>query len=175
MKKFNLICAAVAFAVAAPAFAGDEDVLPMSTDEITMYRNAGDWSVHQNLTRKTCFISRSGENGGLIQMGLTKEEDYGYVGIFSKNLDVEEGIKEIAILVNDNVYVGHSKGVTHNLEGGYKGGYVLGQGKEFRMDLEKGEELIAFPDSPYVYIVNLKGSSNAIYEARKCTNELQGG
>ncbi|WP_120500951.1 hypothetical protein [Roseovarius sp. EL26] len=173
MKKFYHTCAALAV-LASPAFAGAADVLPSSEDDIVMYRTAGPWAVHQNNTSKTCLISQKGENGGLVQMGLTATGDYGYLGVFAQGAEVEEGLKEVAVLVNDNVYLGQSEAVSHGLEDGYKGGYILTDNPNFVKDLEKEGELVAFPDTPFIYTINLDGAKNAIYEARKCTDELQG-
>ncbi len=175
MKKFYQTCAAVAVILASPALASDQDVLPSSEDDIVIFRTAGPWTIHQNNTSKTCLISQKGENGGLVQMGLTKSGDYGYLGAFSQNADVEEGVKEVAVLVNDHVYIGQSEGVTHNLNDGYKGGYILTDNPNFVKDLEHEGDLVAFPDTPFIYTINLSGAKNAIYEARKCTKELQGG
>jgi len=161
----------------APALAADQDVLPLNSDEIVQYRNVGQWVVHENRTRGSCFISRSDDAGHLVQIGLTKDSDYGYVGIFQKGIELQEGTNAVAILVNDYLYVGESKAVVHGTSGGYDGGYVLAEGenrKQLRRDLEKQKEMIIFPDKPYAVKVNLDHVRNAIFEARACTKELRG-
>lgn len=161
----------------APALAADQDVLPLNSDEIARYRNVGQWVVHENRTRGSCFISRSDEAGHLVQIGLTRDSDYGYIGIFQKGIELEEGTNAVALLVNNNLYVGESKAVVHGASGDYKGGYVLAtgpSGKQLRRDLETQKEMIVFPDKPYTVTVNLDKVRNAIFEARECTNKLQG-
>ena len=55
MNTLTKTIAALLLAAATPAFAADQDVLPVNTDEFAQYRNVGEWGVHQNLS---CFISR---------------------------------------------------------------------------------------------------------------------
>lgn len=162
---------------AAPALAADQDVLPVNTDEIAHYRDVGEWVVHENRTRSTCFISRSDAEGHLVQIGLTKDKDYGYIGIFQKGAKLEEGTDAVAVIVNGNLYVGESKAVVHGTSNVYEGGYVLATGetaKQLRLDLEQQEEMIVFPNKPFTVTISLGHLRNAIYEARECTGKLQG-
>ena len=165
---------AVLLLAATPALAADQDVLPVNTDEIAQYRNVGDWVVHENLTRGSCFISRADDAGHLVQIGLTKDNDYGYIGIFQKGVELEEGTNAVAIVVNGNLYVGESKTVAHGASDGYQGGYVIANDKQLRLDLEQQKEMIVFPDQPFTVTVKLDRVRNAIYEARECTRKLQG-
>ncbi|WP_299848814.1 hypothetical protein [uncultured Roseovarius sp.] len=169
-KLTTVLCAAL---IAAPAFAGEESVLPASGDEIEKYRNAGDWTIYKNMTQQSCFTVKAGETTA-VQLGLTKDKQFGYIGVFMKGADVAEENQAVAVAVNDNIYVGEAGSATH-LTDDYKGGYVLANDKQLRLDLEKAAELIAFPESANVVTVDLKGSGNAIYEARKCNDEMQGG
>lgn len=177
MNMITKTIALLLLAAATPALAADQDVLPVNTDEIAQYRNVGEWVVHENRTRGSCFISRSDEEGHLVQIGLTKDSDYGYIGIFQKGAELEEGTNAVAIIVNGNLYVGESKAVVHGASDGYEGGYVLAHGesrKQMRLDLDKQGEMIVFPDKPFTVTVNLDHVRNAIYEARECTKKLQG-
>lgn len=178
MTHHFTIGAALCLALSMPAAASDEptsihDVLPAATDTIEEFRRAGDWVVFANQTRNTCFMVRTDDFGGAVQMGLTKAGDYGYIGMFVKGAEIEDEIKDISILVNGNTYVGEANPALH-LEGGYKGGYVLSNNTDLRYDLGKADELYAFPDAPYMVTVDLKGARNAIFEVRKCTTELRG-
>jgi len=152
----------------------EAEVLPESGDEVERYRAAGDWTVYSNLTRKTCFMTRLYDNGGAVQMGLTKDGDYGYIGVFVKGAEVEGEIEDVTALINGNTYTGKGYPATH-LEGGYQGGYILANNTKLRYDLAQGEEMVAFPDTGYGVIVDLKAAGNAIFEVRKCTEELQAG
>lgn len=174
MNKITRTLTAILIFAAAPVLAADEDVLPLNTDEIADYRDVGEWRVRENRTRGTCFISRSDEFGNLVQMGLTKNAEYGYIGIFKKGADVTEGDVKVSIVLNDNRYVGNARKLVHGASGDYKGGYILANDKQVRLDLESAREMVVFPEAPYTVTVDLKGVRNAIYEARKCTRELQG-
>lgn len=177
MNVITKSIAVLLLGAATPALAADQDVLPLNSDEIAQYRNVGDWVVHENRTRGSCFISRSDDAGHLVQIGLTKDSDYGYIGIFQKGIELEEGTNAVAILVNGNLYVGESKTVVHGASDDYQGGYVIASDenkKQLRLDLEKQKEMIVFPDKPFTVTVNLDHVRNAIYEARECTTKLQG-
>jgi hypothetical protein len=152
----------------------EAEVLPEASDEVERYRAAGDWTVYANSTRKTCFMTRLYDNGGAVQMGLTKDGDYGYIGVFVKGAEVEGDIRDVTALINGNTYTGKGYPATH-LEGGYQGGYILANNTKLRHDLAQGEEMVAFPDTGYGVIVDLKAAGNAIFEVRKCTEELQTG
>lgn len=175
----NMITKAIALLLlgaASPAVAADQDVLPLNTDEIAHYRDVGDWVVHENRTRGSCFISRTDEAGHLVQIGLSKDSDYGYIGIFQKGIELEEGTNAVAVLINGNLYVGESKALVQGASGDYQGGYVLAKDdnrKQLRLDLEKQKEMVIFPDKPYMVTVNLDHVRNAIFEARECTAKLQ--
>lgn len=175
--KFLAHVSAVAIALTAlPALATEEtdtDVLPSASDVFEVYRKAGAWTVYEDLTRGSCLMTLAGENDTVVQIGLTKDLEYGYLGVFSKTFEVEEGTNEIAILVNENVYVGEARSMGGNLRDGYKGGYILSDNTDLRLDIERSEELVAFPDTGYTIGVGLKGARNAIFEVRKCTEELQ--
>lgn len=174
MKMITRTITALLLAAATPALAADQDVLPLNTDEIAHYRDVGQWGVHENLTRGSCFISRADDAGHLVQIGLTKDNDYGYIGIFQKGIELEEGTNAVAIVVNGNLYVGQSKTVAHGASDGYQGGYVIANDKQLRLDLEQQDEMVVFPDQPFTVTVQLDRVRNAIYEARECTRKLQG-
>jgi hypothetical protein len=174
MKMIPKTIAVLLLGAAMPALAADQDVLPVNTDEFAQYRNVGEWGVHENLTRGSCFISRTDDAGHLVQIGLTKDNEYGYIGIFQKGAKLEEGSNDVAIVVNGNLYVGVAKTVAHGASDGYEGGYVIANDKQLRLDLEKQKEMVVFPDKPFTITVNLDHVRNAIYEARECTKKLQG-
>ncbi len=180
MIKFLPILAASAFAFSSsPAVADDAatlaptQVLPSAGDEISLFRNAGAWSIHKNTTRKSCFASYESETGEVVQFGFTDNEKVGYLGLFSQRAEVEESDQEVSVIVNGNLYVGEATGTGANLSDGYQGGYLLVNNPEFIKDVEAGQELVAFPEMPNMYIVDMKGAKNAVYEVRKCTQEMK--
>src|SRR6056297_1476926 len=113
MNKLSQALTAVITLAAAPVLAADKNVLPRSSDEIAKYRNVGEWTVHENRTRGTCFISRADDSGNLVQMGLTKNTEYGYIGIFKKGVDVTEDDEMVEVFINDTLYVGSAKKLVH--------------------------------------------------------------
>ena len=107
-------------------------------------------------------------------MGLTKNTEYGYIGIFKKGADVTEEDEMVWVFINDNLYVGSASKLVHGASGDYEGGYIMANNKQVRFDLERASEMVVFPESPYTVTVDLTGGvRNAIYEARECTRKLQ--
>jgi len=174
MTLLSRLLTAAVISIAGPALASDDSVLPRAGDDIGKYRQVGNWTVYENRTRGSCFISRSDEKGNLVQMGLTEDNLYGYIGIFKKDAEIPEGEEAVAIVVNDNLYVGGAKNVVQGASGNYKGGYILADNRQLRLDLERASEMVVFPDLPFTLTVNLDKSRAAIFEARQCTGKLQG-
>lgn len=174
MNKTRIILAALAIAGAAPLSAATDDVLPSGSDDISKYRDAGAWSIYQNATRKSCFASYKSKQGPIVQFGFTKAEDMGYLGLFAKGGAATEGDQKVAVIANGNLYSGIATGTGYALEDGYTGGYTLVNNPKFVKDIEMGQELVAFPQTPQSYIVDMTGAKNAVYEVRKCTTEIGG-
>lgn len=180
MIKFLPILAACAFSFTTTLAAADtattlspDQVLPTAGDEISLFRNAGAWSIQKNATRKSCFASYQSKTGEVVQFGFTDNEKIGYLGLFSQRAEVEKGSQEVSVLVNGNRYVGEATGMGANLSDGFQGGYLLVNNPKFVKDIEAGEQLVAFPETPSMYIVDMTGARNAVYEVRKCTQEMK--
>ena len=58
------------------------------------------------------------------------------------------------------------------LQGDYKGGHVLTNKPDMEKVIAEGRELVAFPDTPVAFAIDLTGTKRAIEEARKCNAEL---
>ncbi len=171
MKFAKHVIPMLAAVIATPVIAAESDVLPLATDQIEPYRNAGAWTIYENQTRKSCFAVHAGETTA-VQLGLAKNKELGYIGVFAKGVDVSGGAVPVSSSLNNEVHHGIAGSATH-IAGGYEGGYVLGDKDQLRVDLKKTNELIAFPDSPHAVAVDLSGSYDAVYEVRKCTEELE--
>lgn len=172
MKRTMHFIAAGLTVLATTAVAMDEFVLPSSMDDIERFRNVSGWTVYQDKTSKSCFFSREDkENGAVVQMGLTKSSALGYIGLFSKDFEVEEGLVDAAMVMNDIVYTGQIKRVTKTV-GGYQGGYIVGFTEDLRKALNTSAEIVVFPDAPYMYKIDLDGVKNAVYETRRCMEDL---
>ena len=171
MRSLFHSCATIIAIWGSCALASDQDVLPTGKDSIEVYRNAAGWTVFKNHTRQSCFFSRSGKGKSIIQMGVTKNQEFGYVGAFVKDAGLESGAKDIAVIVNGNVYRGEPSSVA----GGYRGGYILVNNFAFINDIKASRELIAFPNSPHAVKLSLRGAESALHETRECMRELQRG
>ncbi|MEB8387854.1 hypothetical protein OO012_11485 [Rhodobacteraceae bacterium KMM 6894] len=174
MNNIRIAVAALALACAAPLSAATDDVLPSGGDDISKFRDAGAWSIYKNATRGSCFAAYKSTNGEIVQFGFTKDEGVGYLGLFAKGAKMDEAESNVAVIVNGNLYTGTASGTGQALQEGYAGGYVLVNNPMFVKDIEMGQVLTAFPDTPRSYIVDMSGAANAVYEVRKCTSELGG-
>jgi hypothetical protein len=169
----TLSAIAIALAAASPVLASPLDVLPAAGDSISEFRKAGAWTIRENATHKTCFASYQTEQGAIVQFGFTDDEKAGYLGLFSEAASDVAPKQEIAVLVNGHLYVGEATGVGPGLSGSYSGGYILVNNPEFVKDVEIGKKLVAFPETPAAYVVDMSGAKNAVYEVRKCTREAK--
>jgi len=177
MKRFTIALASLAITAALPALVmpayaqSAADVLPKSSDDIEKYRTFKKWAIMQNNTRGHCLGTKSDESG-VLQIGMTADESMGYVGVFVKE-DVAAGASNaVAIEVGGQTYTGETSGPVGNLGGGWHGGYVLSNNKDFRRALEKNDTMTAFPDQPFAVKLNIEGANNAIYEILKCSREM---
>ncbi|MFD0859874.1 hypothetical protein [Roseovarius aquimarinus] len=172
MTKLLTAISALTIGFAAPLAAAPEDALPTKGDEISKYRDAGAWTIRKNETKGSCFASYKAENGAIVQFGFTEDETAGYLGLFGQTDAAIETGQNVAFIANGNLYGGVATGVGASIEDGYEGGYVLVNNTDFVQDVEAGEELVVFPETPQTYIVDMSGASAAVYEVRKCTNEM---
>ncbi len=167
-RLLSKFAATVAICTASMAYAADEDVLPLSTDQIEEFWKATFWTIYKNNTRQSCFIEWRGETS-VVQAGLTKAQDAIYFGAFLKDFEpANQGEQPIAIVINGNLYVGGTTTVSQNLSEGFEGAYILVTNPQFISDLEEAREFIAFPDSPNTATVKLTTPRNAIGRARDC-------
>lgn len=171
MKLASLTFAMIATMAATTAVASDDFVLPTTMDDIETFRNVDGWTVFQDKTRGSCFFSKSNDEGALVQMGLTQDQALGYIGLFSKDAEVEEGMIKVAVILNGNLYTGESKRVASTASG-HQGGYIVGLTEQLRKDLRNSDELVAFPEAPFKYTINLDGVKNAIFETIECMEDL---
>ncbi len=173
MMKLTPTLTAIALVCATPFAAAAQELLPTRGDTISNFRSAGAWEIRKNETRNLCFASYKSESGAIVQFGFAEGEEAGYLGLFSQAVENVPASQEIAVLANGNLYVGEATGMGPSIEDGYEGGYIMVNNPEFVKDIEIGQELVAFPDMPNSYVVDMRGAKNALYEVRKCTTELQ--
>ncbi|MEO4042950.1 hypothetical protein AAFN47_15210 [Hoeflea sp. CAU 1731] len=149
------------------------DIVPASGDTLVVYKQSGDWTVYSDADRGSCLIERSDDDGNAMQMGMTKDLSAVYVGVFTQKDAKIAPQTPIAIAVDGKVYAGESYGVrSGELKGNYSGGYVLSNDPGFVEAIAKGHELLAFPDKPWFFIIDLTGTFKAIEAARECHKSL---
>lgn len=168
--KTNFFAAATVIGLLASQVAVASDVLPSSDSTFRMWGEESGWNVMVDEGRNTCLAERVFENGGVIQMGLTRDHEFGYFGVFTKNAEVKKK-EDIILSLGGNLYTGEARGKTKNLADGYVGGYVLTNNPNFVNDVMNQREMIIFPEETYAWLVSLDGTKKAIEAARKCNME----
>ena len=173
MTRFHMLAAAAGIAACSVStgFAA-EAVLPTADSVFTKWGEAEGWTVYVDETRKSCLIERIDDAGNVVQMGLTQDHDFGYVGVFTQaDLGFDSGKEKVILSLDGNLYEGEIQRKTKNLSDGYKGGYVLSQNAQFIEDLQKKYEMTVNPEHQNSFTVSLAGSLKAIEAARDCTKE----
>lgn len=152
-----------------------EDAVPPGNDGFSRYGNVGDWTVYVDNERKSCLIERA-TDGNVVQMGLTKDHDFGYLGVFSKGeTGVKAGSKEEIFLDLDGVvFSSEATGMKGNITEGYSGGYILANNPVFVDAIANSYKMTVFPRKDGMFTVDLTGTKKAMEMARSCNLE-QGG
>lgn len=143
------------------------NVLP-GNDGFTLFQ-AG-WHVMVDIARGTCLIERSGVDNNVIQMGMTRDGSFGYIGLFSQNAAAlgDGEIRPVIIELGENVYYGSVVGVAGQLRGGYAGGYVVTPDIAFFEDIARQFDMIIRVADLEPIQVNLSGTLDALETAREC-------
>lgn len=165
----GLLIAAVS---ATMAMAADKAV-PPGSDGFTKYGSVEGWNIFIDNERGSCLIEKIDEAGNVVQMGLTKDHEFGYVGVFTKaDLGIKKGKKEkIYLDLDGNLYWSTATDMKGNITEGYQGGYILANNPDFISDLAKKHVMTVFPKKEAAFTVDLTGTYKAIAEARKCNAE----
>ncbi|MGR3660291.1 MAG: hypothetical protein ACU0CA_03755 [Paracoccaceae bacterium] len=142
-------------------------------DTFQKYGEVGDWKVFIDNEKKSCLIENIDDVGNVVQMGLTADRGVAYVGIFTlEETDIKvDGTEDVAILLDDNLYIGQATGMRGNITKGYSGGYVLSDDPQFVEDIARKHMMTVFPEKEFAFIVDLTGTYDAIEMARKCNAE----
>ena len=166
MFKSKIAAAAVAFSTVLATTAG------AATFE--KYGSVEGWNVFIDHEKKTCLIEIMDSEENVIQMGVTKNRNVGYIGIFTKGETAvtRDKRESVAILIGDNMYVGEATGMRGNITEGYSGGYVTSDNPMFVKDIEQQYEMMVFPETEFSFVVDLTGTKKAIAMGREC-NEKQ--
>ncbi len=177
-KKIVLVSTVTLGMGAMSAFAADtHGVLSPGDADFTKEGVVGPWTIYGDHDRGTCLIEGIDPDGFVVQMGLTADHGYGYLGVFSKDhFKVQSGaVQKITIKVNGNLYSGEMAEMKRNAADGYKGGYVVSDSPNFAMDIQKGYTLTAMPEDGQAVVISLDGTHDAIEAAKACNKKMAGG
>jgi hypothetical protein len=141
--------------------------LPKDNAEFEIWGEESGWTIYVDKSRNACLIERVDENANVVQMGLTKDKDFGYVGVFTQ-ADVDFKDNTLHLLLDDKAYYGEAAAAPKNLAQGYKGGYLLANNPDFVDDLMKRFNMTVMPEDKNSYVVSLEGTFLAIEKAREC-------
>lgn len=171
LSKYTTVAIALAVVATAAASSAEEtDVLPKQDAEFTKWGEAEGWKIFVDQSRGTCLIERADANGNVVQMGLTKDQKFGYVGVFTQ-ADVKPKDNRVHLLLDDKAYFGDANSAPKKLAQGYKGGYILANNPDFVDDIMKRYAMTVYPDDANSFDVSLDGTFKAIEAARKCNAE----
>lgn len=162
---------ATAFALAACAtMAGaTTDVIPAEGTTFTPYGEVEGWKIFVNDDRKTCMIEKVDAEENVVQMGLTSDRSFGYLGVFTKqDVELVSGEEAVAVLIGENLYIGSSETLTSGLRDGYQGGYIVTNDPQFVTDVMQQYEMLVLPETDFAFAINLDGTKKAIEAAREC-------
>jgi hypothetical protein len=163
----------VGLSSAMAAYAQDQNPLPKASDVLVRYGNDVEgWTVYANQTRGDCLIVHS-DGPSSVQMGVTANQEVGYLGVFTKeDIGLQNGTKsDIFVSIGGRLYSGVATSMSGDLKGGYSGGYILTDDPNFKRDVAKQYEMIVFPETKGTFVVDLKGTFKAMAAGRKCLKQ----
>lgn len=169
MKICTLISATILAAVTSTSVLA-KDVIPSENSDFSKWGEAEGWTVFVVGDRGTCLIERKDENGNVVQMGLTSDHEFGYLGVFTQ-ADIKIKNNKVHLRLDDRPYVADAKKKTKHLPDGYKGGYILANNPDFVNDVMKRYNMVVMPEDANAFEVSLDGTLKAIEAARKCNME----
>jgi hypothetical protein len=172
MRNFMTLIAAtsVALSSATAAYAQTQNPLPKSTDVLVRYGDDIEgWTVYANQTRGDCLIVHS-DGPSSVQMGVTANEDVGYLGVFTKvDIGLQNGnTSDIFVSIDGQLYKGVATSTSGELKGGYSGGYILTDDPKFKRAVAKRYKMTVFPETKGTFVVDLKGTYKAMAVGKKC-------
>ena len=159
-KLVKTVLTTTALAFFATVASASDDVLPKDNAEFEKWGEESGWTIYVDKSRDACLIERVDENSNVVQMGLTKDKDFGYVGVFTQ--------------ADDKAYYGDATAAPKNLAQGYKGGYLLANNPAFVDDIMKRYNMTVMPEDDNAFVVSLDGTLKAIEKARECNAAVGG-
>jgi hypothetical protein len=174
IKRLPIALGAIA-AISLAGAAWANDPLPRSGDDLSVFKEMGEWTIYADATRGSCLAERVDAAGNAMQMGLTKDKSAAYVGVFTPaELDFERS-QPIEIAVDGMMFTGKAEGVkSKKLAGGQSGGYIVTNNLDLINAIAEGQTLVAFPEKTGVFEIDLTGTKVAIEEIETCNAGLAG-
>ena len=173
MRNFITLIATMSVALSSAMAAYADSPLPKASDVLVRYgKDVEGWTVYSNQTRGDCLIVHEygPDAAGAVQMGVTANQEVGYLGVFTKaDIGIQIGAQSnISVSIDGHVYSGVA--TSANAKGGYSGGYILTDNPDFKRDVAKKYTMIVFPETKGAFVVDLKGTFKAMAAGRKCLN-----
>ncbi|MDQ0323478.1 hypothetical protein QO002_006280 [Pararhizobium capsulatum DSM 1112] len=169
MRNVLTVIAAMSASLLSATATTAQTPVPSATDVLVKYGEVEGWTVYENQTRGDCLIVRD-YGMGSVQMGVTANQEVGYLGVFTKaDIGFQNGtVTEVFVDVGGKLYSGLATSTHGELKGGYSGGYILANDPNFKRDIAKKYEMIVFPKTTATFVVDLKGTYKAMEMGAKC-------
>lgn len=166
MKKLTNTIVAASILATTSAHA---QTLPTGADSFSVYSEVEGWTVFIDHARGTCIIERN-DGTNAIQMGLSADGEFGYMGVFTTNeTNITQGeVAEISIEFEDQRYVGQVAGRYGSLSGGFSGGYIRTQDEGFVDNVARQYTMTAIVGGSDPIEIDLTGTLKAIEAGREC-------
>jgi len=173
MFNFKAIAGGISIAAISATLAFAADPIAPGDDGFTNYGEAEGWNVFVDNERGSCLIERIDGADNIVQMGLTKDHSFGYLGVFSKgDTGIKKGKKsEIFLDIDGVLFSSMSTGLKGNITEGYSGGYILANNPVFIDAVKTKYVMTVFPKQAAAFTVDLHGTYKAMDLARKCNAE----
>ena len=169
ITKTLMMSAVVALGTTGVALASD--VLPKDNAEFEKWGEESGWNIFVDKSRDACLIERMDENKNVVQMGLTKDKEFGYIGVFTlEPVDLSDG--KLHLSLDGKKYWGESTVAPKRLVGGYTGGYRLANNPNFVDDVMKKYVMTVEPEDANTFEISLDGTFKAIEKARECNDAV---
>jgi len=172
MRNVMKLIAATSVALASAMAAYAQSPLPQASDVLVRYGDDVEgWTVYKNQTRGDCLIVRDSlgpDEAGAVQMGVTANQEVGYLGVFTKkDIGIKPGTQsQIFVSIDGKLYGGVV--TSADAKGGYSGGYILTDDPNFKRDVAKKYTMTVFPETIGAFVIDLKGTYKAMAKGREC-------
>jgi len=106
MRNFMALLAAASAALSFATAASAQNPVPDASDKLVQYGEVGGWTIYANQTKGDCLIVRS-FGPSSVQMGVTANQDVGYLGVFTKeDIGLQNGTQSKVFISIDGRHYG---------------------------------------------------------------------